>query len=334
MKQTVKRMLCMALCIVLLLACALPHSFAEAEDTDADTGTVEAAAESTDEAGADADTDGEDGEPLAAEEGGDTSGADGTSSDTTETGEESDDEADEAAESDDTGDTAEDAAEDEPAEETEEDVSPDTEDADSLIVTFVWTDDVVTELSTDAGAYVDAPGIADMPENEALMDYLTGYAVEWYSDIAFETLYDFAEEVTESVTLYAKFIPLYTVEYVWAGSEEVAAVTVREGALIEAPDITEAPEDIQAQYDCRYQVYWFVDDALTEQYDFETEIADNLTLYAGYEIRPEMRWFTDTSLSAYTLITADELQSLSVLTAGGYSFEGVTIYLGESRDNE
>lgn len=401
----------MALCIVLLLACALPHSFAEAEDTDADTGTVEAAAESTDEAGADADTDGEDGEPLAAEEGGDTSGADGTSSDTTETGEESDDEADEAAESDDTGDTAEDAAEDEPAEETEEDVSPDTEEAEPLIVTFVWTDDVVTELSTDAGAYVDAPGIADMPENEALMDYLTGYAVEWYSDIAcetlydfteavtesvtlyarfvalplvafvwadgvetafyveagtvidalsitdipddetldayregydlewysdiaFETLYDFAEEVTESVTLYAKFIPLYTVEYVWAGSEEVAAVTVREGALIEAPDITEAPEDIQAQYDCRYQVYWFVDDALTEQYDFETEIADNLTLYAGYEIRPEMRWFTDTSLSAYTLITADELQSLSVLTAGGYSFEGVTIYLGESRDNE
>ncbi|MCD8370591.1 MAG: InlB B-repeat-containing protein [Clostridiales bacterium] len=136
------------------------------------------------------------------------------------------------------------------------------------------------------------------------------------------------------MTLYAKFIPLYTVEYVWAGSEEVAAVTVREGELIEAPDITAAPEDIQAQYDCRYQVYWFVDDALTEQYDFETEIADNLTLYAGYEIRPEMRWFTDTSLSAYTLITADELQSLSVLTAGGYSFEGVTIYLGESRDDE
>lgn len=405
----------MALCIVLLLACALPHSFAEAEDTDADTGTVEAAAESTDEAGADADTDGEDGESLAAEEGGDTSGADGTSSDTdasTETGEESDGEADEAAESDDTGDTAEDATEDEPAEdEAEEDASTDTEEAETLIVTFVWTDDVVTELSTDAGAYVDALTVEDMPEAEALTDYLTGYAVEWYSDIAFETLYDFteavtesvtlyarfvalplvvfvwadgaetafyveagtvidalsitdipedetldayregydlewysdisfetlyefAEEVTESVTLYAKFIPLYTVEYVWAGSEEVAAVTVREGALIEAPDITAAPEEIQAQYDCRYQVYWFVDDALTEQYDFETEIADNLTLYAGYEIRPEMRWFTDTSLSAYTLITADELQSLSVLTAGGYSFEGVTIYLGESRDDE
>ncbi|MCD8341208.1 MAG: Ig-like domain-containing protein, partial [Clostridiales bacterium] len=196
-------------------------------------------------------------------------------------------------------------------------------------VAFVWTDEITTIVSVRKGTTAEALSIADMPDGEALDEYRTGeYDVAWYIDGDLTEKFDFTTEITEPITLYAKFLETLTVEYVWSGSQATVS-TIFADSCADLLELGDAPEDIQALYDVRYQVIWYADELLTETYDFESAVTEDLTLYADYDFLPEMEWFADTTKSSYTLVTAAELQSLAALTAAGYTFAGVTIYLGE-----
>ncbi|MCD8099431.1 MAG: InlB B-repeat-containing protein [Oscillospiraceae bacterium] len=196
-------------------------------------------------------------------------------------------------------------------------------------VAFVWTNEITTIVSVRKGTTAEALSIADMPDGEALDEYRTGeYDVAWYIDGDFTEKFDFTTEITEPVTLYAKFLETLSVEYVWSNSQATVS-TIFADSCADSLELGDAPEDIQALYDVRYQVIWYSDELLTETYDFESAVTEDLTLYADYDFLPEMEWFADTTKSSYTLVTAAELQSLAALTAAGYTFAGVTIYLGE-----
>ncbi len=196
-------------------------------------------------------------------------------------------------------------------------------------VAFVWTDEITTIVSVRKGTTAEALSIADMPDDEKLDEYRTGeFDIAWYIDGDLTEKFDFTTEITEPVTLYAKFLETLSVEYVWSDSQATVS-TIFADSCADSLELGDAPEDVQALYDVRYQVIWYSDELLTETYDFESSVTENLTLYADYDFLPEMEWFADTTKSSYTLVTAAELQSLAVLTTAGYTFAGVTIYLGE-----
>ena len=100
----------------------------------------------------------------------------------------------------------------------------------------------------------------------------------WYTEDGDE--YDFANVVTADITLYAhwktSFDPesVYLVIFDSAGGSAVGARTVKSGDKVEKP----ADPTLKG---CTF-VGWFTKDS-TEAYDFDSEVTENLTLYAHWE---------------------------------------------------
>jgi len=159
----------------------------------------------------------------------------------------------------------------------------------------------------------------------------TGYSfVGWYSDSGLTTPYAFTTMPVDGMTVYAKWeINDYTISFNSNGGSTVAAITqdylttvvepeepAREGYLFEG---------------------WFSDEALTVLYTFSTMPAEDLTLYAKWEIDPmfgvltiaEYKLANDTlshevagvvifaaSEEMGFIIIADETETLLAMTTG------------------
>ncbi|MGF6356288.1 putative repeat protein (TIGR02543 family) [Paenibacillus sp. 4624] len=105
----------------------------------------------------------------------------------------------------------------------------------------------------------------------------TGYAFGgWYSNEGLTDAYNFASPVTTNVTLYAKWTPLFTVNFdLKGGAPVVDPKTVVEGSLVATP-----VEPVREGY-----VFggWYSDEGLTTAYGFETPVTSNITLYAKWK---------------------------------------------------
>ena len=99
--------------------------------------------------------------------------------------------------------------------------------------------------------------------------------VGWYSDNTLTTPYDFDTKVESAITLYAKWINTYEVTFDVDGGSAVETQTVRENEKVKEPT---APT--KATF---YFVGWYTDNALTIEYDFETAVTSDFTLYAKWE---------------------------------------------------
>ncbi len=146
-------------------------------------------------------------------------------------------------------------------------------------VTFNWNyegADVETK-TVESGSPAVAPLTA--PNREGYT--FTG---KWYRDAACTEEYDFTENVTSDLTLYAGWrqdgvaSKTYIVTFNW---NYEGATTIRKevdaGSSVASPD--EAPE----REGYTFTGKWYRDAACTEEYNFTTEkVTDNLTLYAGW----------------------------------------------------
>ena len=103
----------------------------------------------------------------------------------------------------------------------------------------------------------------------------------WFKNEALTESYDFNLEVTSTFTLYAKWeeivtpVTTYTVTFNSNGGTEVLSQTVNSGSKVSKPtDPTKEGYRFKG---------WFKNEALTESYDFNSEVTSTFTLYAKWE---------------------------------------------------
>ena len=96
----------------------------------------------------------------------------------------------------------------------------------------------------------------------------------WYTDTACTKSFDFSTPITSNVTLYAKWVVYYTVEFYVNGGNEVASQTVEAGALITKPDDPTKEGDTF--------VGWYTDSSFKALFDFSTPINADIVLFAKW----------------------------------------------------
>lgn len=120
-----------------------------------------------------------------------------------------------------------------------------------------------------------APGkTATKPADPTTDDYEFG---GWYTEEACTNAFDFATPITTDITLYAKWIKLYSVSFNMCGhGDPIEAQRVAEGKTVTKP------ADPKAE---AYEFLgWCTDAACTSVYDFATPVTADLNLYAKWDI--------------------------------------------------
>lgn len=134
------------------------------------------------------------------------------------------------------------------------------------------------DFDTDGGSSVDSQTIREgnlviQPEDPTKEGYRF---IGWFSNNDLTEEYDFTTPVTESFTIWAgwEYIVTFQVTFETDGGTEIEPQTVEEG------DTVTQPEDPTKE---GYTFLgWFSDSDLTEEYDFNTPVEDDLILYASW----------------------------------------------------
>ena len=98
----------------------------------------------------------------------------------------------------------------------------------------------------------------------------------WYTSTNYDTEYDFSLPVIQNITLYAKWIPVYTVMFETNGGSSVSPQYIQSGCYAVPP----AENPIKYKY---VFMGWFTTEDLENEFDFETEISSDTKVYAKWE---------------------------------------------------
>lgn len=120
---------------------------------------------------------------------------------------------------------------------------------------------------------VEYSSTAKKPEDPVKTDYTFA---GWYSDSTLTTEYDFTQEVTANIMLYAKWtLAIATVSFNSRNGSVVTPQKVTVGGKVTEPT---PPTRTGYAFD-----KWYTNYAATHAFDFNTQITDNITLYAGWK---------------------------------------------------
>ncbi len=97
----------------------------------------------------------------------------------------------------------------------------------------------------------------------------------WYADEGCSVAFDFNTELTEATTIYAKWIPVYTVTFNTNGGTTVTAQEVESGKKLKESEISTTLTEYKF-------AGWYEDSQFTTAFDFDSEITQNTTLYAKW----------------------------------------------------
>lgn len=143
-----------------------------------------------------------------------------------------------------------------------------------------------TTIELSSGETVDMP---DEPERE-------GYLFAgWFTDEAGETSFDSSAAITENVTVYAKWVEesadvvRVTFDLNYEGAPAAPVTYVDIGATVDERKVADRTETISSE-DGKYSYTfattefdaWYTDEACTDEFDFDTALNDDITLYAGW----------------------------------------------------
>ncbi len=102
--------------------------------------------------------------------------------------------------------------------------------------------------------------------------------VGWYTDSGFNTEFDFDTPIVNSIILYAKWTvnppEQYTVSFETNGGTAVTPITLNSGT-----QIVTAPVTTKTWYSF---TGWYIDSEFNTEFDFDTPITNNITLYAKW----------------------------------------------------
>ncbi|MBE5737608.1 MAG: hypothetical protein E7348_04325 [Clostridiales bacterium] len=146
-----------------------------------------------------------------------------------------------------------------------------------------------------------------------------GYTLEgWYTDAECTTPYDFTKEVAGDITIYAKWeeIPQVVVTFNANGGADVDPQTIYVDTKATAPTSTKTGYDL---------VGWYSDAELTQEFDFDTVVTEDITLYAKWTIQVYEVIFNTNGGNTIDNATVEYNQTLTLPTAptkDGYAFVG------------
>lgn len=178
-------------------------------------------------------------------------------------------------------------------------------------VSFDYNDDITAKTSIR----VNENGRAEEPS----VPVREGYVFSgWYSDSAFTVKYDFSQNVTKNLLLYAKWSKAIKVTFVYNDGVTVDLIkTIAAGETVETENPTRADYKFNG---------WFKEATLTERFDFSAPVTEDISLYAGWSATKctiTLRYNDD--------VTTDKTETLeagSIFTKpadpvrDGYKFDG------------
>ncbi|MCL2153243.1 MAG: GH92 family glycosyl hydrolase [Oscillospiraceae bacterium] len=133
--------------------------------------------------------------------------------------------------------------------------------------------DVSSQIVRDGGK-------AEKPADLTRLGYVFG---GWYKESALTNEWDFdTDVVTDDITLYAKWVPLFTVSFVSNGGSAVASQIKPQGSLLDAVQSTRTGYSFEG---------WFTNAGLTGvAWNFATDVVTAaITLYAKWDKLPQAR---------------------------------------------
>ncbi len=146
-----------------------------------------------------------------------------------------------------------------------------------------------------------------------------GYTFEgWYTDASLTSAYTFTTMPAQNLTLYANYtINQYTISFESNGGSDVTAITQDYNTTVVPPN-----DPLKDGYAFEG---WYTDTSLTTTYTFTTMPAQDLTLYAKYDIDQFTISFESNGGTDVTAITQDyntTVSSPSNPTKTGFTFDG------------
>ncbi len=156
-----------------------------------------------------------------------------------------------------------------PEESTTPDTKPSTPVVIKFTVTFNTNNGQIDTIEVEEGNKVTKPS---NPTKE-------GYQfLGWYEDEQLEKEYNFENAVNSNITLYAKWEKLdvyYKVTFNTNDGSKIETLSVKEGTKITKPN-----DPIKEGYQF---LGWYEDEQLEKEYNFESAVNSNITLYAKWE---------------------------------------------------
>lgn len=177
-----------------------------------------------------------------------------------------------------------------------------------------WLTPFTVTFNSNVGSEVPAQIVgegktASRPQDPTRTGFIFG---NWYIDAELVTVYNFDISVTGNITLYAKWLSPYTVSFNSNGGSFVTDQIIGEGRTVNRPQ-----NPVRTGYDF---TSWFIDEGLTIEYDFNTPVTQDITLYAKWNINFNIDDFgTGATIDGeFTVSNATEwADAISVINAEG-----------------
>lgn len=129
------------------------------------------------------------------------------------------------------------------------------------------------------------------------------YFAGWYSDSDYELKYDVNTKVTSNITIYAKFMKKAKVSFNTNGNGTIAdAITDIKGRIEKPENPTKSGYEFGG---------WYKDAEFTTEFDFDSVVSEDITLYARFAEIKTLSFDTDGG-TAIENITYTELSNVSL----------------------
>lgn len=192
-----------------------------------------------------------------------------------------------------------------------------------VITLFACSSKVVVEFETNGGNEIHKVEIEKGTDFVLPMEpEKEGYNfVGWYLDADFSEEFKSIDDLKGTIKLYAKWeeIKKYTVEF--------KNVDLNSIEVIDGDKITKPADPIKEGF---VFIGWYSDETLENVYDFETQVNNNLTLYAKFEEEVNkydvvFKGFNGEELATISVVEGDDIPETSIPNAPiveGYEFKG------------
>ena len=185
-----------------------------------------------------------------------------------------------------------------------------------LVLNVTFFTDGGTEISAQEVNYNET---AVQPESDPTKENCTFDG--WYTDRTYSTEFDFTTEITQDITIYAKWIvseESFEVKFETSGGSDIATQVIKENQKATKP----ATDPTKAHFKFGG---WYVDEACSLAFDFDTELTEATTIYARWIELYTVTFNTDGG----TTVTAQEVEPGTPITEpspaptkSGYKFLG------------
>ncbi len=152
--------------------------------------------------------------------------------------------------------------------------------------------EVTVNFETNGGSLInsiriDADTQLTIPDNPVKPGFIFD---GWYTDEFFNIEFDFSQMVVENITLYAKWIEIekVSVSFNTQGGSSINSITLDKSSILTLPE-----NPIKDGFIFRG---WFTEPQLINQFNANSPITTNITLYAKWEAEP-VRMYTITFVS-------------------------------------